>query len=453
EAVRGQMIALQEGLDWQCYRLYGLTKEELTQRRKGAKEEENQENLCALAPLREPPALLLGQRAFEIVMARKMATGDLQTTWFARHGSTPMTEIPGEWPEDYRRLVEQRIEAIESNPQIALIEQPEYKRRWNTESWASQLERALREWLLARLESYFDFDGRMSVVSSPLSVAGTSVVSSPLSVADDHGPRTSPPPLATVQLVSLSTLTDVAARDTDFMQVAELYRDRQDFDVGRLVAELVEAESVPLLPVLRYKSSGLDKRQAWERTWELQRQEDRRMSVVSCPWSVAEGHGPRTTDHGQLTTDIPVPPKYTSADFLSGPCWRLRGKLDVPKERWVSFPHCEGEDGTLMIAWAGLDHLQLARAVSGYLVEVQEKYGATDPRLVPLLGGIIELVPWLKQWHNEPDSEFDNMRMGDYFASFVEQEARTLGLTVAAVRAWQPLKKGARKGAKTKVGK
>ena len=38
------------------------------------------------------------------------------------------------------------------------------------------------------------------------------------------------------------------------------------------------------------------------------------------------------------------------------------------------------------------------------------------------------------------------MRMGDYFDSFVEQEARTLGLTVAAVRAWQPPKKAARKG-------
>jgi len=31
-----------------------------------------------------------------------------------------------------------------------------------------------------------------------------------------------------------------------------------------------------------------------------------------------------------------------SADFLKGDYWRLRGKLDVPKERWVSFPHCEG---------------------------------------------------------------------------------------------------------------
>ena len=33
-------------------------------------------------------------------------------------------------------------------------------------------------------------------------------------------------------------------------------------------------ESVPFLPVLRYNDAGLRKRAEWERTWELQRQED-----------------------------------------------------------------------------------------------------------------------------------------------------------------------------------
>ena len=52
--------------------------------------------------------------------------------------------------------------AIANDRNIALIERPEYKRRWNTEPWAHQRERALRAWLLDRLESYFDFDGRMN---------------------------------------------------------------------------------------------------------------------------------------------------------------------------------------------------------------------------------------------------------------------------------------------------
>jgi len=104
-SIRGRMIALQEELDWECYRLYGLIEEDLTQRREDAKKTEegnadsDSSHLCASAPLREPP-LQLGQRAFEIVLARKLAAGETQTTWFARHGSTPITELPAEWPDD-----------------------------------------------------------------------------------------------------------------------------------------------------------------------------------------------------------------------------------------------------------------------------------------------------------------------------------------------------------------
>ena len=68
------MIALQEELDWRCYRLYGLHDD--------APEHPN------------PPPLQLGERAFEIVMARRMAAGELETAWFERHRSTPITELP-----------------------------------------------------------------------------------------------------------------------------------------------------------------------------------------------------------------------------------------------------------------------------------------------------------------------------------------------------------------------
>jgi hypothetical protein len=116
----------------------------------------------------------------------------------------------------------------------------------------------------------------------------------------------------------------------------------------------------------------------------------------------------------------------------------------VPKERWVSFPHCEGEDGCVVIAWAGYDHLQLARAIGTYYAEVKEKGGGQDPRLVPLLASILELAPWLKQWHNEMDPEYQ-MKMGDYFAGFVEGEAKELRLTVQQIREWKPPERGGRR--------
>lgn len=386
------IISAQEELDWDCYRLYGLANDDRPEINSRSSER-------AIIPLS------LGQRAFEIILARKVAAGETQSTWFERHGSAPITELPSDWPEDYKKLVERRIELIENDPNIRLIEQPEYKRRWNTESWESQLERALREWLLLRLETYFDFDGRMT---------------------NEANTSSKPVPLGEIAMYSVAQLADAARRDPQFMEVGELYRDDPAFDVQALAEELVLAESVPHLPIHRYKDSGLRKRAEWEKTWDLQRREDA----------------------GEAVGTIPVPPKYTSADFIStggARYWSLRGKLDVPKERWISFPHCEGPDGTLVICWAGYDHLQQAQAISAYYVRVQTEFGGSDdPRLIPLLASLIELLPWLKQWHNEPNANFDGLRMGDYFEGFVNEEARNLGKTLAEVKAWVPPKRVAK---------
>ena len=387
-----EMIYLQEELDWQSYGLYGITNECLT-------------HGTGVVPLR------LGERAFEIVLARKIKNQTVQSNWFERHSSNPITELPPEWPVAYKTLVERRIELIENDSSIQLLEQPECKRRWNTEPWESQLERALREWLLLRLATYFDFDGRMT---------GNA----------DASKR--PVPLGEIRMYSIAQLADAARRDPQFMEVGELYRDDPAFDVQVLVEELLLAESVPHLPILRYKDSGLRKRAEWEKTWDLQRREDA----------------------GESVGTIPVPPKYTSADFIStggARYWSLRGKLDVPKERWISFPHCEGPDGTLVICWAGYNHLQQAQAISAYYVRVQTEFGGSDdPRLIPLLASLIELLPWLKQWHNEPNANFDGLRMGDYFEGFVNEEARNLGKTLAEIKAWVPPKKVAQARAKSK---
>lgn len=486
ESLLQRMCALQEELDWECYELYGLLDD---------------------APCcDDPPSIQLGQRAFEIVLARKMEAGEEETTWFARHNSTPMTEIPAEWPEEYKQVVQRRIELIESDRNIGLIERPEYKRRWNVEPWEQQQERALRNWLLDRLESYFDLDGRMnaSTGSAQAPSAGSGQVPEVTAHASLREPR----------LTSIALVADIARSDSDFMQVSELYRGRADFDIGALVAELIEAESVPHLPILRYKPSGLDKRAAWERTWELQRLEDdidalfdvKKLSALSsqqsatgdqltaaCRKAVAESlplnaEGSEAvlselvsaakllanmvaqklnlesedvikpiTDaakraKAKAVGDIPVPPKYASKDFLTSDFWRLRGKLDVPKERWVSFPHCEGEDGSGVIAWAGYDHLQLAQSIAERFENARQHEGRT---LVPLLASLGQLIPWLKQWHNEMDPTY-GLRLGDYFEGHLETEAKALNMTPADVMAWQPpasAKKTRKRRKKTKKSK
>ena len=79
--IRSQMISIQEELDWEIYRLYGLVDDDLTYAGD------------------DLPGLTLGERAFEIALARSCGE---QTAWFERHGSTPITEIPAHWPTAYR---------------------------------------------------------------------------------------------------------------------------------------------------------------------------------------------------------------------------------------------------------------------------------------------------------------------------------------------------------------
>jgi hypothetical protein len=401
EALLGKMIAMQEELDWRCYTLYGLTDQDLCYR-------DSAGNQC------EPPELALGQRAFEIVMARQMATDELETTWFERHGSKPITELPDHWPEDYKRLVERRMALIERDPYINLIERPEYKRRWNTEPWEEQERRALRNWLLDRLEESRYWQE---------------------------------PSLQTTR-----TLANKAQMDSDFLHVAELYRGHAGFDVHTLVGELVEAECVPFLPVLRYKPSGLHKREIWECTWELQRREDAIDAEVAATLTRRADENDEQYQERMATEqrrrkreevgDIPPPPKYTSADFRISTYWRLCGALDVPKERFISYPFCSRDaDPALLICWAGWDHLQQAKALAAWYSEVTEQEGWPVERLKPLLAGLAEIIPWLKQWHNDLDPEFQE-RMGDFFETFLQGQLQLYGLTRDDLKHWTPTASG-----------
>ena len=409
-----RMIALQEELDWECYQLYGLTEAKLV-----------------LPPDQVPP-LQLGERAFEIVMARKLAAGELQTTWFERHGSKPITELPAHWPQPYRELVQRRIALMESDRNIALIEQPEYKRRWNVEPWDEQLERALREWLLNRLEGYFFGGERMA--SAPMAAAGEPPAPSADTLARL---RSAWPAGQQPALVSTSQLATVVETDPNFLQLAEIYRGGPGFSVSQLVRELVEAEAVPFLPFQRYKEAGLRKRQDWEAVWDLQRQEDaleaevKRLHPDLASAAVTALVKQRQAD---AIGDIPVPPKYASGDFKKSSWWKLRGKLDVPKERWVSYPGAERDgDAAPVIAWAGWDHQQQAQALAEYYLDASQNRGWDAAKLIPLLAGLADVLPWLQQWHNALDPD-TSTRFGDYIAGFLDDEARKQGTTVAGLK-------------------
>ena len=128
-----------------------------------------------------------------------------------------------------------------------------------------------------------------------------------------------------------------------------------------------------------------------------------------------------------------MPPKYASNDFQKSTFWKLRGKLDVPKERWISYPGAERDgDPSPLIAWAGWDHLQQAQALAEYYLDAKSNQGWPEKKLKMLLAGLLDLLPWLKQWHNEMDPDY-GMGLGDYFEGFLNEECRALGLTIDAV--------------------
>ena len=336
ERIRGQMIALQEELDWDVYRRYGLL--------------DQAEAAALIAAPDTLPELRPGERAFEIVLARRIQRGEAETQWFARHSSTPITEIPEDWPQEYRDVVAKRIETIEHRRDIGLIEQPEYKRRWQSEPWEQMEREALKAWLLDRCED-------RSLWYGP-----------------DGQPRA----------MTVNRLADRLRADADVVSVARLLAG-PDADLADVLAEIIADEHVPYLAQLRYRESGLLKRAAWEQTWELQREEDRT--------------GKRL--------DIPVPPTYTSADFVKNSYWRQRGKLDMPKERFISYPMASPDsDDSLLLGWAGWDHREQAHALITLIEERSTADGWDASRLTPLLAGLAEVMPWVRQWHAEVDGRF-----------------------------------------------
>lgn len=367
ERIRARMITLQEELDWRVYSLYGLCSDDLSE--------------VVSSDSFEIPDISLGQRAFEITLARRVAAEEASGEWFRQHNSTPITEIPAHWPAPYREIVQKRIDAIESNRAINMVERPEYKRRWATDGWDALQEKALRSWLLDRMENrdhWFDENGQPTILT-------------------------------------LARLTDALSRDEEFVSVAKLYAPRKE--LAKVVAELITDEHVPFLSALRYKPAGLKKRADWEEVWDLQRKED------------AASDEPAKR---KIRDSIPVPPKYTSADFLRASYWKARGKLDVPKERFISYGQTNAATPELY-GWAGWDHKEQAQALATYFTNT----ALSTEEITPFLAGLLELQPWLSQWHNE----FDMLYSGspaDFFAGYRQQKQGEHGLTDDDLLGWRP---------------
>ena len=292
--LQSQLVFIQEEIDFTVYCLYGIVDSDLLD----AKWAESVDSID----------VVLGQRPFELSDGE---SPEGYTVSQPNFGSN----------ERLSQLWNKRQEEISTNKNLKLIEDPHYKRRWigrqgkyNKTIQDDDLSAACTEFLTDRLESYFDFDGRMSEQSKDSPGSGET------------------PLLADVQLVSVAKLADVAAKDSQFIKVANVYRDREDFDIVKLVDELVSEEHVPALPILRYKPSGLDKRAAWEETWELQRAEDAIEARIRTQLDGFLKMGGKKKDkegafHNELPTDSPL------LEFFSKPKSETEEEDDKKKKK------------------------------------------------------------------------------------------------------------------------
>ena len=299
------------------------------------------------------------------------------TAWFARNGCRSPDEIPAAYAKPLCDLIEARVAVIESNPLIRLLEQPEHKRRWQVRGFDAALAEALDGQLAGTLE------------------------------AAAHGSET---------VQTRASLRGVVSNRAESAELLAL-RWPDQLPEPALNA-LVDGDAVPFLAAYRFTAVGLERHAHWQSTWGLQRREDA----------------------GETVGEIPVPPKYDQKDYRDAIYWRLRGKLDVPKERFISYPGCESDqDGEPIYGWAGWNHLQRVQALAALYRSRKEEEGWKADRLTPMLAGLAELLPWVKQWHNDVDPEF-GYRLGDWYESYVQAQCRELGLTADDLRNWRPVR-------------
>lgn len=312
-----------------------------------------------------------------------------ETQWFRRNGYAENGR-----PETYGELAGSlllvRMRATESCANLRTVEQPQYKRRWTLPDPGREASRCVKSWALASLEALLE--------------------------------------PAAVNVASKLALNWLRRDSVRASAALELYLGG---DALAWCRTGMKADAVPFLAALRHTEPGLEKRAVWEPCWEAQRREDEGAATI-----------PTT------------PPKYDQKDFRDPLYFALRGKLDVPKERFISYPGCESdEDKEPVYGWAGWDHLQRAVALAGLYQDRKQREGWAKERLVPMLAGLLELLPWLKQWHHEPSAELGGERPSDQFEAFLNAECSELGLTHQDLRAWRPTAKTRGAGSKAKARK
>jgi hypothetical protein len=328
-----RMVALQEELDWLTYQSYGLL-----------------ESVDVRTPATIEP-IAPGHRPFEIVLARHNATcdADERSAWFSRHGHDETTTIPDHYSADTQALWKTRLGLIAQHAEIRLIEQPQFKRRWQLADFEKATHAATRDWLLDRLEDLFA----------------------------DGGPLAEPEPYR------LEAVVQAWREDPRVRAVAAIHVGDNDVDLSVLAEQLLRAEGVPDNIFRVYTDEGLRKLRKWQEIWRLQDRED-----------------------AGETVKIPKPPEFKKGDFIKEAVYKIRGKLNVPRERFIVFndltPARYGWNGWRDTPRA-LAQLEVFTQVESDPIAPLPRPSTDDPRRCGATVGLWESLPDVKRWGDAED--------------------------------------------------
>lgn len=339
-----RMVALQEELDWLTYGSYQLI-----------------DPVPVVAPAAIEP-LAPGHRPFEILFARAddEADDEEKSAWWSRHGHDRVTEIPPHYSEAMRSRIQARMDLIEGDPKLQLIEQAAYKRRWQTPDLDAETKSAAESYLLDRLEDLF----------AP------------------GGPLSKPTPYR------LEQIADAWSRDPRTIAVARVWKGG-DVDLTLAAEHLLRAHGLPDNPRRLYTPEGLRTLAVWQKTWALQDLEDQGKPLVD-------------PDTGKLLDAIELPPKFERAHFQSADAFSIRGKLNVPRERFIVFADLKPP----RYGWNGWRDTDRARAqVDAYALtetDPQEPLPpptAADPRRCGPTLGLWDSLPDVLRWDEAAHAE------------------------------------------------
>lgn len=314
--IRARMIFLQEEMDWLAYEMYGLLKGKAPLA----------EDYLSRAEY-EAARLELGQRPFEV--AGKGYRGD----WPAGYQPPPL-------PEVLRLLTEARMAIIEANPDIALLEDPLYKRRWIPPDYDREFRDAAAWWLAEKLEWALEHHGKP---------------------------------------ISLRQWARLMGQDERVAAVLEVLTDTQMYDLDEELLKVIGANAVPNRPEHYLKPEGLRK------------------------------------FYAARQSEPPGTPEYKSDEFSDGTAWKLRGKLNIPRERFISyteFDHTQRgvdapESGGPWFGWAGWDPAQRADALAFLLDQANRAGWELRWRQCGLRAALRDLLPELEDLPAADRAEFE----------------------------------------------